>query len=61
MNTPNSKDDREVKIWYEKQLKSRRDYLEILLKRGYSEEQVGFDILKQLESILKEIKTSKEN
>ena len=56
MNTSNSNNDREVKIWYKKQLELRRDYLEMLIKRGYSQEQAGFDIRKQLESIHKEIK-----
>lgn len=60
MNTSNCNNEREVKIWYKKQLELRRDYLEMLIKRGYSQEQAGFDIRKQLDSINKEIKDLEE-
>ena len=61
MNTSNSNNDRDVNIWYKKQLELRRDYLEMLIKRGYSQAHLGFDILKQLESIYEEIKDLEEN
>lgn len=60
MKTSNSNNDREVRVWVKKQLELRRDYLEMLIMRGFTKDQTGFDIHKQLESINNEIKDLEE-